>query len=46
MDFSFTGIAKNEYGTWYVKNGKVDFSKNGKVTYNGKTYTVEKGKVK
>ena len=41
----FTGILSNEYGTWYIKNGKVDFSFTGDVDYNGNKYKVEKGKV-
>lgn len=42
----FTGIAKNEYGKWYIKNGMVDFEKNGKVKYKDKTYIVTDGKAK
>lgn len=46
VNFKFTGIAKNEYGTWYINKGKVDFHKNGKVKYDGKTYKVTDGKAK
>ena len=44
MDFSYTGVAGNSYGYWYVKNGKVDFSKNGTVKSGGNTWTVTDGK--
>jgi len=40
-----TGIASNKYGKWYIKNGKVDFSKNGKVIFNNRTYIIKTGKV-
>ena len=45
VDFSFTGIQSNQYGTWYLKDGKVDFNKNGKVKVDGVTYTIKNGKV-
>ena len=41
----YTGIAKNEYGTWYVKDGKVDFSYTGTLDYAGKTFHINGGKV-
>lgn len=41
----FTGIAKNDLGTWYIQNGLVDFDFTGKVVFNGVTYDVENGKV-
>ena len=28
-DYSYNGIASNEYGVWYIRNGLVDFSVNG-----------------
>lgn len=34
VDFNKTGLYTNVNGTWYVKNGKVDFSKNGIVESN------------
>lgn len=43
MDFGFHGIAANEHGRWYLENGKVDFSKNGVVVFDGVTYRVEQG---
>ena len=27
--FAYTGVANNEYGWWYIKNGMLDFSYNG-----------------
>ena len=33
VDFSYTGIAYNEAGGWYVRNGQVDFSYNGILEY-------------
>ena len=45
VTFKETGIFENEYGKWYCKNSKVDFSKTGKVRFDGKTYTVIRGKV-
>lgn len=44
VTFQETGIFQNKYGKWYCKNSKVDFKKFGKVTYDGKTYTVVGGK--
>lgn len=45
LDTSYTGIAKNEYGSWYIKDGKADFSFSGTYEYAGKTFTVNGGKV-
>ena len=46
---SFTGFGWNEYGWWYVRNGKVDFSKNDviKGDVNGEMawWCVKGGKV-
>ena len=44
VTFKETGVFQNENGWWYVKNSWVDFNKNGKVKYNGKTYTVKNGR--
>lgn len=41
----YTGIAKNDYGTWYVENGYVNFDFTGKVVFNNVTYDIENGKV-
>lgn len=45
VTFKETGIFENEYGKWYCKNSKVDFNKTGKVRFDGKTYTVIRGRV-
>ena len=42
---SYNGIASNNNGTWYIKNGKVDFDFTGNLTVNGTTYPVKGGKV-
>lgn len=41
---SYNGLAKNDYGLWYVVNGKVDFSKTGTESFNGKEYEISGGK--
>ena len=47
-DTTFNGLAKNSYGVWYCKNGKVQFDTTGviesKSTYNG-WYYVKKGQL-
>ena len=45
VDFTFNGLAKNQYGTWVIEKGKVNFNYNGKYTYNGKNYNIKDGKV-
>lgn len=42
----YTGLAQNEYGTWYVKDGKVDFTYSGSYDFAGKTFNVVTGEVK
>ena len=44
VDTTFDGVADNEYGTWYVENGQVDFSKNG-LLQRGDWYYFKNGKV-
>ena len=39
------GDVVSENGKWYVRNSQVDFTKFGRVKYDGKTYTVMGGKV-
>ena len=52
VDFSYTGIAYNEAGGWYVRNGQVDFSYSGCVAADGNTrylrryYLVENGRLR
>ena len=40
-----TAVARNQYGLWFVKSGKVDFSFSGNFKYNNKIYRVESGRV-
>lgn len=41
----YNGIASNSLGTWYIKDGFVDFTFTGYVSVNGSTYKVTEGKV-
>ncbi len=41
----YSGIAENEHGTWYVKDGAVDFTYTGSYDFAGKTFEVNGGKV-
>ena len=40
------GIAQNQYGSWYVKDGKVDFTYTGSYEFAGTTFNVVTGEVK
>ena len=42
---SYNGIASNKLGTWFIKDGLVDFTYTGYVVVNGTTYKVNEGKV-
>ncbi len=42
----YTGIAQNQYGSWYVKDGKVDFTYTGSYEFAGTTFNVVTGEVK
>lgn len=42
---SYNGIASNKMGTWYIKDGLVDFTYTGYLTVNNNTYKVTEGKV-
>lgn len=44
VDTYYNGIAGNELGDWFIKDGKVDFTYSGEFTCNSNTYTVDKGK--
>ena len=44
IDYSFTGIAQNASGYWYIKKGKLDFTYRNAVTYNGSDWNVIDGK--
>lgn len=41
----YNGIASNDLGTWYIRNGLVDFDYTGYLKVNGTTYKVDGGKV-
>lgn len=45
VDTSFTGVASNQSGSWYIENGYVNFNFSGKVVFDGITYDVENGRV-
>lgn len=49
VQYKYTGFAENQYGWWYIKNGKVDFSKTdiikGKVDSISGWWYVKGGKV-
>ena len=41
----YSGLAENEFGTWLIKDGYVDFDYTGNYTSNGQTYNIVEGKV-
>ena len=45
INFKYTGIGQNNSGKWYFKNGQIAWKYSGNVTYGGKTYKVQNGKV-
>ncbi|MBQ7653956.1 MAG: hypothetical protein IJS17_02670, partial [Clostridia bacterium] len=45
IDRSYVGLAKNQYGWWYVKNGTIDFSYTGTAKNIYGTFYVTKGKL-
>ena len=45
MDYSYTGIAKNQNGWWRIKNGKVDFNYNGLAENENGWWQIENGQV-
>lgn len=42
---SFTGVANNDKGTWYISKGLVDFDYSGPVTDGSTVYQVKNGLV-
>ena len=44
IDFNFTGITKNAYGSWYLENGKLDLTLRTAVNYGGAKWNVLDGK--
>lgn len=45
VDYSYTGVADNEYGTWFLRNGVVGFDLNGVVSDGKNSYYVVQSKV-
>ena len=45
VETAVSGIRDNEYGSWYVKDGKVQLGEDGLVQTEGKEYLLEDGKV-
>ncbi|MBO4382467.1 MAG: hypothetical protein J5847_00070 [Clostridia bacterium] len=45
IDYSYTGIAKNEYGWWRIEKGKVNFNANGVYKNEYGWWYVKDGKV-
>lgn len=45
MNSSFAGIVKYGNSSFYVKGGRMQSGFTGKITLNGKTYNILKGKV-
>lgn len=45
IDYSYTGIAKNEYGWWRIEEGKVDFNYNGVAKNENGWWKISNGKV-
>ena len=43
--YNYNGIGTNSNGTWYIKNGTIDFTYTGTCIDNGKTYVVQNNKV-
>ena len=43
--FTYTGLAQNEYGWWYIRSGMLDFSYTGYVGWYGVNYRVQNGQV-
>lgn len=41
----YSGLAENEFGTWVIKDGYVDFDYTGNYSSNGQTYNIVEGKV-
>ena len=45
IDKKYVGLAKNDYGWWFVKNGTIDFSYTGTANNIYGTFYVTKGKL-
>ena len=45
IDYDYTGLGTNEFGTWYVENGEVTFKYTGTYTDETGTYVLEESKI-
>lgn len=45
VDYTYKGLAKNEWGWWYVKNGEIDFSYTGMAKNQYGWFYVTNGKL-
>lgn len=45
VDTTYTGLSTNDYGTWYVVYGQVDFSKSGVLQIGGQWCYLTQGKL-
>ena len=45
LDTTFTGLAANAYGTWYIVNGRINTKFTGLYKYNNKWQYINKGKL-
>lgn len=45
LQTGYTGLARTEKNTWYVRKGRLDQSYSGTIRQNGRTYKIQYGKV-
>ena len=45
LDVTFTGLATNAYGTWYISKGRINTKFTGLYKYNGKWQYISNGKL-
>ena len=45
VDFTYTGLAANKYGSWYLEKGKVNFSKTDVLKIGSSWYNIAGGKL-
>ncbi len=45
VDYNYTGLGTNEYGTWYLENGNLDFGYKGTYIQGNNAHIIEGGKV-
>ena len=44
LDNYYAGMAKNQYGWWYIQNGTINFKLNGRASNQYGTWNVNNGK--